>query len=495
MTQRFPEIMSIGMDEPFRMEGEVFDLEVLEGRIPAEIDGLYAQAVPDQQFPPEVAHLSPMDASANGDCNLRTFRFQNGHVDFKTRYVRTERFLAERAARRSLFPHYRNPFFDDPSVAGMDRTSANTAVYLHAGLLLAGKEDGPAYALDPRTLETIGPWRAGGAIDSHTFTAHPKVDPKTGELFAFGYAAKGECTSDIAYYVIDKHGKVVHRAWFQAPVAAMIHDCAVTDHYMIFPIMPFTSNLERLKRGGVHFQFEPEMDQILGVMPRYGTPDQVRWFRAPPGFLGHTVNAFEREGKICFDYVHGDGNAFGPVFPAKDGKFDPPGSVRMTIARWHIDYHARDPRLTREKHWTALADGHFGEGPHIDERRALSEHRFVWMPGLDRSRLATDESGRPMPVLFNTLHRYDLQTGAEDEWFAGPTCTFQDPVFVPSPGSSEEGKGYLIAICNCVPERRSELVILDSLALSRGPIARIRVPVGLRMGIHATWIDQARLPA
>jgi carotenoid cleavage dioxygenase len=167
----------------------------------------------------------------------------------------------------------------------------------------------------------------------------------------------------------------------------------------------------------------------------------------------------------------------------------------MTIARWHIDYHARDPRLTREKHWTALADGHFGEGPHIDERRALSEHRFVWMPGLDRSRLATDESGRPMPVLFNTLHRYDLQTGAEDEWFAGPTCTFQDPVFVPSPGSSEEGKGYLIAICNCVPERRSELVILDSLALSRGPIARIRVPVGLRMGIHATWIDQARLPA
>lgn len=491
MTKPFPEIMLRGNDEPFRMEGDLFDLEVIEGEIPKEIDGMYAQVVPDQQFPPEVENLSNMDASANGDCMLRTFRIQNGYIDYKARYVRTERFLAERAARRSLFPHYRNPFFDDPSVAGKDRTTGNTATYMHAGLLLASKEDGPAYALDPITLETKGPWRAGGGIDSRTFTAHPKFDPKTGEMIAFGYAAKGECTRDIAYYVIDQHGKVTHSAWFEAPVAAMIHDCGATDNYTIFGIMPFTSDIERLKQRGNYFQFDPEMDQIFGVIPRYGRADQVKWFRAPPGFLGHTINCFEKDGKIHFDYVHGAGNAFGPVFPAKDGKFAPPGTVRMTLARYLIDYHSTDLRL-QEKDFIRLADGLYGEGPHIDERFALTEHRHVWMPGLDRTRLAHDKAGRPMPVLFNLIAHTNLETGKQDLWYPGPTQTLQDPVFIPKSSGAPEGVGYLMVIVGDVPERRSQIVILDAQRVSAGPVARIRMPVCLRTGIHASWYDAAR---
>lgn len=492
MTRPFPEIMIRGNDEPFRMEGDVFDLEVIEGQIPREIDGLYAQTVPDQQFPPEVATLSNMDASANGDCMLRTFRLQNGYADYKGRYVRTERFLAERAVRRSLFPHYRNPFFDDPSVAGKDRTSANTAPYMHAGLLLASKEDGPAYALDPLTLETLGPWRAGGAIDSHTFTAHPKFDPKSGEMIAFGYAAKGECTRDIAYYVIDSSGQVKHSAWFQAPVAAMIHDCGATEHYTIFPIMPYTSDLVRLRQGGLHFQYEPQMDQILGIIPRYGSARDVKWFRGPPGFLGHTINCFERDGKVIFDYVHGYGNAFGAVFPDKDGNYSPPGATRMALARYTLDYRSDNPRLVPDRDFEILADGFFGEGPHIDERFALTQHRYVWMPGLDRSRLAHDKSGRPMPVMFNLVTRYDLQDGSHDQWFPGPTHTLQDPVFVPRSQDAPEGEGYLLVISNDIPQRRSELVLLDAQRPSAGPMARIRMPICLRTGIHASWFGAHR---
>jgi carotenoid cleavage dioxygenase len=492
MTKMFPPIMSRGIDSPSRFEGEVFDLEVLEGEVPKSIDGLFVQAVPDQQFPPEDTYISPMDASAHGDGMVRALRFREGHVDFRSRYVRTERFVLERAARRSLFPHYRNPFRDDPSVAGRDRTTANTAVYMHAGMLLASKEDGPAYALDPVTLETAGPWRAGGAIDSNTWTAHPKFDPKSGEMIGFGYAAKGECTRDLAYYVVDREGRVTHSAWMEAPVGAMIHDCAATEHYTIFPIMPYSSDVERLKRGGEHFQYEPEMDQIFGVIPRHGAADQVKWFRARPAFTGHTVNAFEKDGKICFDFVEGDGNAFGPMFPDKDGRAAEPGSVRVNLVRYEIDYNADDLRLDQSCR-TVLADGHFGEGPHIDERYAMREHRFVWMPGLDRARLATDEQGRPMPVMFNTLHRYDVQTGESDEWFAGPECTLQDPVFLPRSQDAPEGEGYLVCIVNRVPTRTSEIVVLDSMDLAKGPLARIRVPVTLRSGIHAAWIPGSRL--
>jgi carotenoid cleavage dioxygenase len=491
MTKPFPPIMFRGVDEPLRLEGDVFDLEVFEGSVPDDIDGMMAQAVPEHQFPPETAHITAMDASANGDGAVRTFRFQRGHVDFKRRYVRTERFLAERAARRALFGHYRNPFSDDPSVAGKDRTTANTAVYMHAGVMLASKEDGPPYALDPLTLETHGPWRAGGAITSRTWTAHPKFDARTGEMIGFGYAAKGECTPDIAYYVIDRNGRVKHQAWFQAPVAAMIHDCAATEHYTVFPIMPFTSSLERLRAGGLHFQYEPDMPQYFGVIPRYGSADQVRWFRAPPAFPGHTVNAFDRGGKICFDLLEANGNAFGPMFPDKDGNIAPLGSLKGALVRWTIDYHDTNLELGPAARQELAPVT--GEGPHIDERRAQGDYRYAWVPGLDMKRLATDAQGRPIPAIFNTLTRIDLHGGPMDEWFAGAGATFQDPVHVPRAGATTEGAGYLLAILNWVESRRTELVVLNAMDLAAGPLARIRVPVCLRTGIHATWIPAALL--
>ncbi|MDR5671298.1 carotenoid oxygenase family protein, partial [Burkholderia cenocepacia] len=120
-----------------RFEGEVYDLEIVEGAIPPDLDGLMVQAVPDQVFPPEVENLHPMTAAAGGDGTVRAFRFKDGHVDYRTRFVRTERFLLERKARRSLFGNYRDPFSDDPSVEGKSRTTANTALFFHAGTLFA----------------------------------------------------------------------------------------------------------------------------------------------------------------------------------------------------------------------------------------------------------------------------------------------------------------------------------------------------------------------
>ena len=76
----------------------------------------------------------------------------------------------------------------------------------------------------------------------------------------------------------------------------------------------------------------------------------------------------------------------------------------------------------------------------------------------------------------------------------GATCTLQDPVFLPKSPDASEGAGYLIAIVNSMVTRRSEVVVLHAMALAEGPIARIRVPVFLRTGIHANWFDCARLP-
>ena len=92
----------------------------------------------------------------NGDGTIAAFRIRDGRVDFRTKFVRTEKFVRERAAKKALVGQYRNPFTDDPSVHNTNRTTANTNVVWLYGHLLALKEDALPYELDPHTLETIG---------------------------------------------------------------------------------------------------------------------------------------------------------------------------------------------------------------------------------------------------------------------------------------------------------------------------------------------------
>jgi carotenoid cleavage dioxygenase-like enzyme len=125
---------------------------------------------------------------------------------------------------------YRNKYTD--AIAFHIRSTANTNIVYFNGKLLACKEDGPPFAMNPDTLETIGVCDFDGQLESATFTAHPKFDPNTGEMVCFGYEAKGDGTPDVCYYTFDAHGKLLQTVWLIAPVVAMIHDFAVTENHV-----------------------------------------------------------------------------------------------------------------------------------------------------------------------------------------------------------------------------------------------------------------------
>ena len=113
------------------------------------------------------------------------------------------------------------------------RTVANTNIVWFRGLLLACKEDGKPYAMDPETLETKGVWDFGGQYKSDTMTAHLKYDVGTRELLTFGYEAKGLATRSICYAAIDNEtGKFNQEVWLEPPVCGMQHDFAITDNYV-----------------------------------------------------------------------------------------------------------------------------------------------------------------------------------------------------------------------------------------------------------------------
>jgi len=482
---KFPDLpIYTGFNAPGRLEADIRDLEV-EGEVPSDIDGTFYRVAPDPQYPPRLG----TDIYFNGDGIITMFRFKDGHVDYKSRYVRTDKFQLERAARKALFGAYRNPYTDDPSVEGRIRSTANTNIVFHAGQLLALKEDSPPVAMDPDTLETRGNWTFDGMLTSKTFTAHPKFDPGTGEMICFGYGAKGETTPDVAYYVVDAAGRIIHEAWFKVPYTCMIHDFAVTQDFVVFPIVPITNDLERLKAGGVHYMWDGSKDVYLGVLPRYGEGKDVRWFRGPNRFASHIMNAFNDGRKIYVDSPVAESNMF-PFFPDITGKPFDREKAASRLSRWSIDLDSNNEGFEQSQLYTVV-----GEFPRIDDRYAMQSYRHGYMAAHDPALPFALKGGSITGMFFNTLAHVDHATGKTDTYFVGPTSGFQEPVFIPRSANAPEGDGYLAALANRYDEMRSDLVILDAMRLADGPVATVRLPLRLRAGLHGNWVPGDHLSA
>jgi carotenoid cleavage dioxygenase-like enzyme len=477
MSFRFPETPTYtGFNAPSRVEAEIFDLEV-EGEVPAALHGTFYRVGPDFHYPP----LLGDDININGDGMVTAFRFSGGHVDFQSRYVRTEKFKLEAAARRALFGAYRNPFTDDPAVRGRDRTLANTNIVAHAGHLLALKEDGLPYALDPATLATLGRHDFAGRMTSETTTAHPKIDPGSGEMIAFGYEARGLATRDIALQTVDAAGHLTREEFFDAPYCSFIHDWAVSAGHIVFPLMPTTADTARMRAGGPHWVFDTTLDTMIGILRRDAPAKDIRWFRAPGFGIGHFLNAFSDGDKVRVDGFMSARNQF-PFVPNSDGSpFDRQASVPR-LTRWTFDLAKPGDRFEAE---TLYPD--FMEMPRLDERYAMRPHRIGFAAVIDQE--------RPLNVAgtiglgWNTIVRVDLATRRQARYYVGERTTCQEPCFVPRSPGAPEGDGYVLTMLTRMRDAiESELLILDAARLSDGPVAAIKLPIRLRGAIHGNWV-------
>ncbi|TDZ68065.1 Lignostilbene-alpha,beta-dioxygenase isozyme III [Colletotrichum trifolii] len=492
--QAFPDRPQFsGFMKPCRFEGEVRNLEVV-GTLPPELDGTFYRIMPDPQFPPFIDN----DPWFNGDGNVSAFRFHNGNVNFQQKYVRTEKFTREREANRALAGKYRNKYTD--AVEFKVRTTANTNVYYFNKSLLAIKEDAPPYLMDPVTLETKGLCTFDGQLPSLTFTAHPKLDPSTGELVCFGYEANGDGTPDVCYFSIDADGTFNQTVWLVAPVVGMIHDFAVTENWVLFPMIPQICDIDRLKAGGEHWQWDSNVPIYIGVLPRRGaTGDDVKWFRAPNAFPGHTTNAYETpSGTIVFDLPLTDRNVFF-WWPDADGNAPDPRTIHADYVRFEFDPSsatASSSSSSLDLPPPTVILKRDMEFPRIDDRFAMRPHRHSWFDMMDAA-LGTDFEAI-MPVLggghplYNALGHLDHVTGRLEVYFPGPTHMVQEPVFVPRGEDAEEGDGFLVVLVNNYKSMSSELHVLDTTRFTEAA-AIVKVPMRLRAGLHGNWVDAKEL--
>jgi carotenoid cleavage dioxygenase-like enzyme len=458
-----------GWGQPMRSECTIEGLEVIQGAIPPGLEGTLYRVGADWQYPSKRTD----DIFIDGEGQIHMFRFEDGQVSYRNRWVRTERYELLRKVRRQVFGRYRNRYTSEPEAQGVNMGTANTTAMFHAGRLYALKESDLPYEIDPDTLDTLGISDMDGQIGSISFTAHPKVDSVSGELLGFAYQARGDGTRDIVYYLFDAAGRKINEVWFEMPYAACVHDFAITDEWIVFPFFPLITDMDVVKAGGAFYQWNPDQETHIALVPRYGDAGGIRWFRGPATSAGHMMNAVRTGNQVQLDLCLYEGNCF-PFFQTPAGEQTVP--VPPFLTRITLDLDRNDGGFDRHR-----LLGPSCEMPRTDDRYQGRPYRHGFAI-IYRSQDGSSATGR-----------IDHETGELDVYAPGPGDAVQECQFVPRSTDADEADGWLLVPVNRISQNRSDLVVLDARNLAAGPVATIRLPLRIRATFHGTWVPAEAL--
>jgi len=432
----------------------------VSGKLPAGLRGAFLRTGPNPAFPPRNGRYHFFD----GDGMVHAVYLDGeGGASYKNRWVRSAGLEAERRAGEALYSSlvaYEMPDPEKVGDAGFMKNTGNTALVRHAGRLFALMEAARPTELT-LGLETVGEWDFGCGF-AGSMTAHPKVDPVTGEMLFFGYSP---IAPYLRYHVVNAAGQLVNSVDIDLPAPVMMHDFVVTDRHAVFFDLPAIFDVERMFAGGDALSFEPERGARIGVLARDGSSTNVRWFEIDVCYVFHFLNAWETDGRIVVIGCRAD--TLGVAF-ADDNRVGAEDNVGV-LYRWTIDL---DSGAVHEEQ----LDDRRGDFPQIDPRRAAQRNQYGYV-GLMRK----PESG---PTWFGGVAKYDLDSGTVQTHDYGAAAESGEVVFAPDPDGTAEDDGWL---CTIVQEAgASALVVLDAHDLDE--VARVHIPRRVPHGFHALWV-------
>ena len=440
-----PRFWAQGNYAPVHEELTVDRLEV-EGTIPKALDGLYVRNGANPKH-------APGDHWFLGHGMLHGVRVHDGRaLWYRNRFIRTP--LLHRAPNAP------------PGPPTLTEHASNVSLVQHAGRLLSLGEVGLPYELAKDDLSTVGVYDFGGRLAT-SMTAHPKVDPDSGELVFFGYSFMPPY---LTYHVADRRGALVRSQPIDLPGPAMMHDFAITRNHVVFLDLPIVFNLELAMSGdALPFRWDESYGARLGVMPRAGDSRSVRWFEIDPCFAFHVMNAYEdpsHPDQIVLDVVR-----YAKLWQKENTSF----AELPQLHRYRIDL--RGERVSVEP----LAEPCL-EFPQVDPRRIGKAYRFGYA-----LELRPNEGEGPGGV--SALLKLDHARGEVEVHNLHPAQQADEVTFVPASPVAGEDQGYLLCYVYDRRSDRSDLVILDARAIDAQPLARIKLPQRVPFGFHGTWAN------
>ena len=464
----------------------------VSGKIPDDLEGVYLRNGTNLQFEQTNGRYHMF----NGAGMLHQLQIAAGKASYSNTYIKTPRYEIEDAMGQDQYLHFgdlagggkaglvrmavaalRQRLGILPALEALESGSSTTAVQYHHGKLYCLQETGYPFALNTRVedghliLDGEGRWDTfDGKLDS-PYTAHPKIDPATGDWYTFST----QFSSGRLYHSVLRQGKLEQHSVIdqQKPALAFLHDYYLTDHYLVFPDLSLRFNPKDM--------FGPEKSPMVfnadykmrwGVIKRDHQPgDPVRWFTTEqPGHLWHVVNGWEE--------TRDDGGTdivlFAPVFRSYPSNLPihNPQEPHAKFNKWRLNLDSG--QVTEDR---VLLD-HFYERPSFNTAYIGRQNRYAYL-------LDEEKEG----MMARGVLKYDMVDEREVAYFDYGEFYGGEALFVPRTNASSEDDGYLLELLMMAD--RAELLIIDAATMQE--MARLHLPQRVPFGVHSCWLNQEKV--
>jgi carotenoid cleavage dioxygenase len=439
-----------GIHAPLADEHTFEDLTIT-GTIPAGLNGLYVRNGPNPIDAPNPATHHWFV----GDGMLHGLRIKDGQaLWYRNRWVRSNKVSA--AKGEAPAPGTRDPRTD----------TANTNIVGHAGKIWAIVEAGGHPVEVSDLLETRAHSNFEGTLGTG-FSAHPHLDPNTGEMHAICYYAENATT--VWHKVWDTRGKIRRKEPIAVQDGPSIHDCMITESYVVVMDLPVTFSMKSVMAGDAFpYKWNPKHKARIGLLPREGKGEDIIWCDVDPCYIFHPANAYETaDGKVIMDAcVHATMFA--------DSTYGP-DSKTLTFEQLTIDPATRQTTRT-------VIDGDAQEFPRPDERLIGMPYRYAYA-------VAMPSDGNENFASESRLYKHDRQTGTRAVHEFGDGKMPGEFVFVPAHENSAEDEGWLIGYVVDPATGTTDLEILDAQNFTGPALAKVTIPHMIPPGFHGNFIE------
>ncbi|MGB3495885.1 MAG: carotenoid oxygenase family protein [Elainellaceae cyanobacterium] len=451
-------------------------LSIVSGAVPAGLQGSLYRNGPGRLERGEQAVGHWFD----GDGAVLAVHFTNEGATATYRYVRTAAYVVEDALDQFLYGGYgmTSPGALWERWGKPVKNAANTSVLGLPDRLLALWEGGNPHALDLEDLSTIGRDDRHGALhDNLAYSAHPKQDPVTGEIYNFGLTPGLNSTLNL--YRSDRTGKILCHATVKLEGTPLIHDFVLAGRYLIFCVPPVQINLLpvglQLQSFSDAMQWQPQRGTQVIVIDRE-TLAEVSRSTADAWYQWHFSNGYEdAAGHVVLDvlrYRDFKTNQFLKEIPTGD----PHTETKATFWRMRIDPQtgnvlSQDELLDRSCEFAVVKPHQVGQQADV---AFLNIHR----PGANLQR-----------ELFGAIACFSPETQALTVADMGINCYPSEPIYAPD--SQEPNQGWVLTVVFDGNSDTSEVWIFDAEGLDRDPVCRLRLPRIIPHSFHGTWVTGA----
>ena len=444
--------------------------EDVTGELPKDLTGHYLRVGPNPQF-------KPLDEAKyhwfDGDGMIHHLNIAKGQASYKNRWIHTKGFSLEREAGKSIWKGFQSLHELELHHGLMTKNVANTALVWHAQKLLALWEAGSPHSLTMPSLETLGEETFDGTWTG-SFTAHPVICPQTGEMVTFGYNVVGEF--GVTYGVFDENAKLTHKADIKLkgkPV--MIHDCAITPDYSLIIDMPVTFSLERAMAGKPAFAWEPDNGARIGIIPRKGTNDDVKWFDVELGFIFHVLNAWQEGDEVILEACRSNCTS------VISDNADLSGADNK---QYTLDDEQGKPYQYRFN----MKTGAVSETSIDDIAVEFSRINEAYVGVKNQFAYASRFSPNSNAPRFDALVKFDRKNNTKEIYEFDEGVYSGEFVYAPKDNAKEEDEGYLLGFVQDENNQQSDFYIIDAQDFSLGPVAKIKMQHRVPYGFHGTWV-------